>query len=815
VFLVALRSKEFVGKAEGIKSHELSVKSLIESLKGTLSKLGTQKSSIENRISYLYAELAAAENDTDEDGEPDYGLIASIENQIDQANDELDDTEQEISDTSDELEKAEREFEQVEEEKQQTLFEIQQRARTTSQNLTSANSMYGAYADVGASLNQSFQASFDALAQAAAILDGSVGSAGGSSTGGSTNTHSGSGVGIGGAIGATAAIAGASHITSSGKNSNFHSSQSSAVHHSGGKLRFSNRANNGVAKGAILRSSQAPIGKTNKSNGTLTGTQITQKALGTTQTEHTGYANATSTFNKMGASAKKTMSEQTSHNMSTGKSAISGVVQHSNGRFTMNTPRTIDEIRAQMNEQQKAYLDKQIAAGGGVVGQRAHLQGTGKEFYLTSSSEKKASGNFLTQEHPGVTAQHRKENLQLPYGNDASVIDKVRSVKAAVVLTSQIIAQEEWAKQSGYTARTGMKQVFTPNLNMNGAISDGIYEIVENIESGNPNANKVYAKKIESETIEKSSVVRESFSEKLKNEYHSSINQKIAAANSVSELINTIKTEQLARNCYLGDLDLPTAKALVQTIYSSIKESGLQDIIGTMPVIGTTSAVFGEIRKSLEIEFQKLYQERYPDKPISVFSEDIQYQVNDYMSTKFGISDNTLAISVSFDAQEDFDISKEKILQGGNVTAAVGDNTVSKSFNGILLNATDSTSLKELKVKLVQEEADGYSPKECNTFQYLAIHELVHQADHILKVSSDPEIIKYYNKFSDYGIEKKKELLCLYGADNINDFVAEAYAEAICSAHPRKIALYIKQKFDTAAANYRKTSSDYVQEKER
>ena len=809
---MALRSKEFVGKAEGIKSHELSVKSLIESLKGTLSKLGTQKSSIENKISYLYAELAAAENDTDEDGEPDYSLIASIENQIDQANDELDDTEQEISDTTDELQKAEKEFEQVEEEKQQTLFEIQQRARTTSQNLSSANSMYGAYADVGASLNQSFQASFDALAQAAAILDGSVGSAGSSSTGGSTNTHSGNGVGIGGAVGATAAIAGASHIASSGKGSNFHSSQSSAVHYSGGKLRSFNRANNGVAKGATFHSSQAPLGKTNKSNGTLTGTQISQKVLRTTQTEHTGSTNATSTFNKIGVTAKKTTSEQTSHNMSTGKSAISGVVQHSNGRFTMNTPRTMDEMRAQMNEHQKAFFDSRIAAG---IGQKAHLQGIGKEFYLTSSSEEKASGNFLTQDHPGVTAEQRKENLQLPSNNDASVIDKVRSIKAAVVLTSQVAAQEEWAKQSGYTARTGMKQVFTPNLNTDGAIANGIYEIIENIESGNPNENKVYAKKIESESIEKSAVVRESFSEKLKNEYHSSINQKIAAANSVSELINTIKTEQLARNCYLGDLDLPTAKALVQTIYSSIKESGLQDIIGTMPVIGTTSAVFGEIRKSLEIEFQKLYQERYPDKPVSAFNEDIQYQVNDYMSTKFGISDNTLAISVSFDAQTDFDVSKEKILQGGNVTAAVGDNTVSKSFNGILLNATDSTSLKELKLKLVQEEADGYSPKECNTFQYLAIHELVHQADHILKVSSDPEIIKYYNKFADYGIEKQKELLCIYGADNINDFVAEAYAEAICSKHPRKIALYIKQKFDTAAANYRKMSDDYVQEKER
>lgn len=468
--LLALRSKEFVGKAEGIKSHELSVKSVIESLKGTLSKLGNQKSSIENRISYLYAELAAAENDTDEDGEPDYSLIASIENQIDQANDELADTKQDISDTSGELEKAEREFEQVEEEKQQTLFEIQQRARTTSQNLSSSNSMYGAYADVGASLNQSFQASFDALAQAAAILDGSVGLADGSA-----NTHSGGGVGIGGTIGAIAAITGASHIASSSKSSNFHSSQSSSVHHSGRKLCSSNRANNEITKDAIFRSSQTPIVKTNKGNGTLTGVQITQKLLGTTQTEHTGSANATSTFNKMGASAKKTISAQTSHNMSTGKSSISGVVQHSKGRFTMNTSRTIDEIRAQMNEQQKAYFNEQIAAG---IGQRVHLQGEGKEFYLTSSFEEKASGNFLTQEHPGVTVQQRKENLQLPYENDASVIEKVRSVKSAVVLTSQVTAQEKWAKQNGYTARTGMKQVFTPTLNIKGAISAGIYMFV-------------------------------------------------------------------------------------------------------------------------------------------------------------------------------------------------------------------------------------------------------------------------------------------------------------------------------------------------
>ena len=51
--------------------------------------------------------------------------------------------------------------------KQQTLFEIQERSpRITSQDASKASGMFGAWASVGASLNQSFQANFDALAQA-------------------------------------------------------------------------------------------------------------------------------------------------------------------------------------------------------------------------------------------------------------------------------------------------------------------------------------------------------------------------------------------------------------------------------------------------------------------------------------------------------------------------------------------------------------------------------------------------------------------------------------------------------------------------
>lgn len=107
----------------------------------------------------------------------------------------------------------------------------------------------------------------------------------------------------------------------------------------------------------------------------------------------------------------------------------------------------------------QAYFDSQIAAGGGVEGQRAHLQGTGKKMFITSSSNGTASGNFLTREHPGKTPEERKQNLQLPPENDATRVQKVVSQKSVVVLESDISPQEKWAEEAGYKATKGMRQV--------------------------------------------------------------------------------------------------------------------------------------------------------------------------------------------------------------------------------------------------------------------------------------------------------------------------------------------------------------------
>lgn len=171
---MAQSSKSYVGIARGIKSHELSTKSSIESLKNTITSLRGRISSLNYEISGLNAELAAARADVDEDGNPNYALISRLEQQISMKQLDLSIAEQNLDSAVEGEREKQQELSEVQEEKAQTLFEIQERARTTSKNINAAGGMYGAYAGIGQSLQQSFQSSYSSLASAASILGGTV-----------------------------------------------------------------------------------------------------------------------------------------------------------------------------------------------------------------------------------------------------------------------------------------------------------------------------------------------------------------------------------------------------------------------------------------------------------------------------------------------------------------------------------------------------------------------------------------------------------------------------------------------------------------
>lgn len=153
------------------------------------------------------------------------------------------------------------------------------------------------------------------------------------------------------------------------------------------------------------------------------------------------------------------------------------VSPHSKG-YQMNTHATIEHMAEQFDEKGKAYFDSHLAAGGGIDGQRAHLRGTGSEYWLTSSSDGRASGRFATEEHPGGTAKERQENLQTPKSNDCSRVEKIRADKPSIVLESRVAPQTEWAEEAGYTAREGIKQIYTPSRYPEGPIESGKYTVI-------------------------------------------------------------------------------------------------------------------------------------------------------------------------------------------------------------------------------------------------------------------------------------------------------------------------------------------------
>lgn len=158
--------------------------------------------------------------------------------------------------------------------------------------------------------------------------------------------------------------------------------------------------------------------------------------------------------------------------------------------YTMNSHATIEGIRDRYDENGKKWFDSVLDSGvGGIDGWKVRLKGAGERYFMTSDSSSendpnsKASGNFLSKEHPGGTRKERTENLQLPPENDGGKATTVESTKAAVIMESKVAPQKDWAEKGGYEAKEGIKQTFTPTHDLKGAIHAGIYKEVSSEEN--------------------------------------------------------------------------------------------------------------------------------------------------------------------------------------------------------------------------------------------------------------------------------------------------------------------------------------------
>ena len=129
------------------------------------------------------------------------------------------------------------------------------------------------------------------------------------------------------------------------------------------------------------------------------------------------------------------------------------------GKYTMNTEKTIEQIEdnyKRKGPEAEQFIHSRLASG---KEPHVRLKGTAQDFYLTGNE---ASGQYLTEESPGDSAEERKENLQLPPSNDGKDVYRARLTEPHIVVESTVVPQKKFAAESGYQPREGMKQVFVP-----------------------------------------------------------------------------------------------------------------------------------------------------------------------------------------------------------------------------------------------------------------------------------------------------------------------------------------------------------------
>lgn len=149
------------------------------------------------------------------------------------------------------------------------------------------------------------------------------------------------------------------------------------------------------------------------------------------------------------------------------KRSIANKTTPHNDKLTMNSRSTLEYKIEHTDESKREDFIKEIetSAVGGIDGHRAHLVGSGKDFYVMHSEDKLASGRFSVKDYPRDDVKKRMEDVQSYFENDCSVVDKVRTTKGVVAFESKVAPQPEWAEKAGYEAREGVTQTYIPLIN--------------------------------------------------------------------------------------------------------------------------------------------------------------------------------------------------------------------------------------------------------------------------------------------------------------------------------------------------------------
>jgi SPP1 gp7 family putative phage head morphogenesis protein len=111
-------------------------------------------------------------------------------------------------------------------------------------------------------------------------------------------------------------------------------------------------------------------------------------------------------------------------------------------------------------------------------------------------------------------------------------------------------------------------------------------------------------------------------------------------------------------------------------------------------------------------------------------------------------------------------------------------------FSGIAVNRKFGADVDTFKLQLARNVETGYHPPGGDTIRSVVDHELGHQLDNLLGLSKDAEIQQLYLDALKAGI---KTQLSAYAGKNRQEFIAEAWSEALNNPQPRAVATRIAE----------------------
>ena len=140
-------------------------------------------------------------------------------------------------------------------------------------------------------------------------------------------------------------------------------------------------------------------------------------------------------------------------------------------------------------------------------------------------------------------------------------------------------------------------------------------------------------------------------------------------------------------------------------------------------------------------------------------------------------------------------ISKPKTP--ANCWAFASENPTVKESNGVAFNEKYSTKdLEKLNHSLKRSLETKWHPPGCDTIKSIFDHEYGHQLDYLLKLRKNPEVIALREQVYRDGpgnLPGSRKLnmtnaVSGYAHENIAEFIAEAWAEALNNPEPRPVA---------------------------